>query len=170
MNRVCIIGCPGAGKSTLSFKIAEKTGLPLYHLDQMFWRPGWVEADRDSFRQQHAQIITDERWIIDGMYRTTFADRLAAADTVIFLDYPRWRCLYGVLKRLWKTRGRVRADMADGCPEKLDWDFLVYVWRFFPAHKPMILDILEKGSSGKSVLKFDTPRALRGWMVKEGLA
>jgi len=170
MNRVCIIGCPGAGKSTLSVALAQRTGLPLYHLDKIFWKPSWVECDQQEFNVAHNALIAQEHWIIDGMYRRTLSARINAADTVIFLDYSLPRCLTGALKRVITTYGRVRPDMAEGCPEKLDPSFLVYIWRFFPDHRPRVLDILATASPGMNLLTFRKPAELKAWMNQEGLA
>ena len=56
--------------------------------------------------------------------------RVAAADTVIFLDLPRYVCLWSVIRRSLFWLGRKRIDMADGCKERIDPAFLLYVWRW----------------------------------------
>ncbi|MDL2215669.1 hypothetical protein LJB77_01130, partial [Ruminococcaceae bacterium OttesenSCG-928-N02] len=75
-------------------------------------------------------LAAGDEWIMDGNYSNTLQVRLARADTAIFLDYPRIVCLLGVLKRWLANVGRTRADMAPGCPEKLDWEFIQWVWNF----------------------------------------
>ena len=130
MERVLVIGSPGAGKSTLATAIAERTGLPLIHLDRHHWRAGWVEADKAEWEPQVAALIAGESWVIDGNYGGTLAARLARADTAIWLDFPVWLCLARVFRRAVQYRGRTRPDMAEGCPEQLNWEFLVYTARF----------------------------------------
>jgi adenylate kinase family enzyme len=130
MDRVIVIGSPGAGKSTLATELARLTELPLFHLDQMAWLPGWVESDRAAFRARVDSVIEQPRWIIDGNYGGSLRQRLARADTVIDLDLPGWLCLARTLKRIWTSHGRVRADMAPGCPEQFDLAFLAYIARF----------------------------------------
>jgi adenylate kinase family enzyme len=130
MKRVLVIGSPGAGKSTLATEIARRTRLPLIHLDRHHWRAGWVEADKAEWEPQVAALIAGESWVIDGNYGGTLAARLARADTVIWLDFPVWLCVARVFRRAVHYRGRTRPDMAEGCPEQLNWEFLVYTARF----------------------------------------
>jgi adenylate kinase family enzyme len=130
MERILIIGCPGAGKSTLSRQMAEKLDLPLIHLDSLFWLPGWKERDKGEFDALLAAELDKPQWIMDGNYGRTLATRLEFCDTVIFLDFGRFACLRGVLKRVITQRGKVRPDMGAGCPERFDWTFLKYVWSF----------------------------------------
>ena len=130
MERIIIIGCSGAGKSTLARKLGEKTGLPVVHLDALFWKPGWVESDRGEFDAKMLAELENPRWIIDGNYARTLALRLEKCDGVIYLDFPRWVCILGVLKRVLTTYGTVRPDMPEGCPERFDWEFIKWVWNF----------------------------------------
>ncbi|MEA3038439.1 MAG: hypothetical protein QOE79_952 [Sphingomonadales bacterium] len=130
MERVLVIGPPGAGKSTLATEIAQRTGLPLIHLDRHHWHAGWVEADRAEWEPKVQALIAGERWVIDGNYGGSLAARLARADTAIWLDFPVWLCLARIFRRALEYRGRTRPDMAEGCPERIGWEFLVYAARF----------------------------------------
>ena len=130
MKRVLIIGCGGAGKSTLARALGEKTGLPVVHLDSIFWLPGWVEMEKDAFDQRLREEMAKETWIMDGNFNRTMEERIAHCDTIIYLDFSRFACLRGVLKRVITTYGKVRPDMGEGCPERLDWEFLKWVWNF----------------------------------------
>src|SRR5690242_2688376 len=127
VRRILIIGSSGAGKSTLGRLLAGRLGLPLLSLDALHWRPGWTEPPEAEWRAIVAAAVAGEAWIVEGNYAGTLGLRLPRADTVIWLDYPRHVCLYRVLKRILLWRGRVRPDMAPGCPEKLDGAFLRYV-------------------------------------------
>jgi len=138
MQRVLVIGSPGAGKSTLSTELARRTGLPLIHLDQHAWLPGWVELDREQWKAKVRELVAGDRWIIDGNYGGSLEYRLTRADTVIDLDLPAWLCVARLLRRILSTRGRVRADMAAGCPEQMDWGFLLYTARFPWTHRQKI--------------------------------
>ncbi len=130
MERIVIIGCGGAGKSTLAREMGKITGIPVVHLDQFFWKPGWVEAMPEEFDALLTVALEKPRWIMDGNYNRTMPQRLEKSDTIIYLDFSRWACLRGVLKRIITTYGRVRPDMGAGCPERLDWEFLVWIWNF----------------------------------------
>ncbi|HEX8388575.1 MAG TPA: topology modulation protein [Sphingomonas sp.] len=141
-RRVAVMGSPGSGKSVLSRTIADRTGLPLIHLDREHWRPGWVEPSDDKWRAVENGLIARERWVIDGNYGAGLARRAARADVVLWLDLPTVICVWRVLKRVVGHRGRVRADMAPGCPERLDWAFLGYVAAFRRVQRPKTLDRL----------------------------
>lgn len=130
MERILIIGCPGSGKSTLALTLKEKLGLPVVHLDQLWHRKDWTHVTREEFDDQLDLALDMDRWIMDGDYSRTIQKRLAKCDTVIYLDFNRWQCLWGVIQRVMKNRGKVRPDMAEGCKERLDWNFLQYVWSF----------------------------------------
>lgn len=130
MQKVLVLGCPGAGKSRLAREIAQITGLPVIHLDRHYWQPGWREPGRDEWEAMVAELLRRPCWVMDGNYGGTLPLRLAAADTAILLDFPTWRCLVRVLRRVIGSYGRTRPDMATGCPERLDLAFIVYVWRY----------------------------------------
>ena len=131
MERVMIIGCGGAGKSTLARKLGEKTGLPVVHLDQLWWAPGnWQHISQEEFDRQLAWELEKPCWILDGNFNRTIPARLAKCDTVIYLDYNRFVCLWGVICRVFKSYGKTRPDMGDGCPERFDWEFLKWIWNF----------------------------------------
>jgi len=130
MERIMIIGCGGSGKSTLAQALGEKTGLPVIHLDKLFWRPGWVQVSKAEFDVLHEKALSGEKWILDGNFNRTIHRRIECADTVIYLDFSRTACLLGVLKRIVTTYGTVRRDMGEGCPERIDLEFLKWVWNF----------------------------------------
>jgi adenylate kinase family enzyme len=84
------MGPPGSGKSTLARNIGARLGLPVFHLDQIYWRPGWIEAPAKVFGAEVERISGLPAWVIDGNYTDTIAPRLRAADTIIYLDVPSW--------------------------------------------------------------------------------
>jgi adenylate kinase family enzyme len=135
-QRILIIGSPGSGKSTLARAMAAKTGLPLVHLDQLYWSPGWVERDKDVWSAALGEALAGERWIIEGNYGSSLPQRLAAADSVVLLDLPTWLCVWRIVKRVWQHLGRVRPDMAEGCPERYEWGFFWYTVTFRHAVLP----------------------------------
>ena len=130
MERIIIIGCGGAGKSTLARQLGDKLNIPVVHLDKLWWKPGWVEMDRDEFDELHRRELSKEKWIMDGNFNRTMPERIARCDTVIYLDFSRFACLRGVIKRVLTTYGTVRPDMGEGCPEQIDFEFLKWVWNY----------------------------------------
>ena len=161
MKKVMIIGSSGAGKSFFSQELAQKTKLPLYHLDQMFWQPGWKEPNKQIFRQNVADLAKTEQWIIDGNYGSTIKVRAEQADTIIFLDYPRLICLWQCLRRLLKDRllGQLRPDITTGCREKLSWSFLVWIWTYPSKGRRRALDqIKEAGFPLEKIIFFKTKK------------
>ena len=166
MKRIAIIGSPGAGKSYLSRTLADLLGLPLYHLDQMFWQEGWVEKGRAALMTELEPILLQEKWIIDGMYRNTLDLRLHYADTLIYLDYSYIRCLWGVIKRTVTSLGRVRPDMADGCPERFDTEFIKYIGIFHREHRPLVEEIIKpyKENGSVQLLRFKHPKDVAQWL------
>lgn len=142
MKRVLVVGCGGSGKSTLTRQIAQSRGLPLFHLDAHYWRPGWQEPDKTDWVRQVEAIAAQDSWVIDGNYTGTMPPRFDRADTMIFIDLPTHICLARVIRRAWQWLGRTRADMAVGCPEKLDWAFLRFVWTFRPERRQKMIALL----------------------------
>lgn len=130
MERILLIGSGGAGKSTLARQMGEKLNIPVVHLDKLFWHPGWVESTKEEIDARIFQEIRKPQWIMDGNYNRTLPQRLEYCDTVIYMDFNRAACLMGVLKRVLTTYGKVRPDMGEGCPERIDFEFLKWVWNF----------------------------------------
>ena len=142
MERIQIMGCSGSGKSTLARKLGEKTGLPVVHIDQLFWKSGWVESTEEEIDGKILEAAAGERWIIDGNYSRTLQHRLNRCDLVVYLDFPRWFCIVSVIRRYLQNLGRVRPDMPKGCPEKIDRAFLAWIWTYNGTHREKFLNIL----------------------------
>lgn len=151
MRRVLVIGSGGAGKSTFARRLGEKLGLPVIHLDRLFWHAGWVETPREEWKRKVEELCAGETWLIDGNYSGTLEIRLAACDTVIFLDLPRTLCTWRVLKRAVTYRHGRRPDMAEGCRERIDLKFLYWVWSYPSRRRPKILARLRELSGGTRV-------------------
>lgn len=130
MQRVMVIGCCGAGKSTFAKALHGITHLELLHLDSYYWKPNWVESDSESWKKTVQAMADKSNWIIDGTYGGTIDIRIKRADTIIYLDYPTWRCLWRIAKRIVKYWGTVRPDMPAGCEERFDLNFIHYVATF----------------------------------------
>ena len=130
MERILVIGCPGSGKSRLSRILGERLGIKVVHLDQLWWNPGWQNVSVEEFDNRLEAVLETDQWIIDGNFSRTMPLRLQHCDTIIYLDYSRWVCLWGMTQRVLGHLGKVRPDMADGCPERFDWEFVKYIWNF----------------------------------------
>lgn len=152
MQRVMIIGCGGAGKSTMAKKLAEITGLPLYHLDKMFWKSGWEMLPTPEWKEMQTELCEKQKWIIDGNYGSTIDLRMKYADTILYIDFPRWKCIWGIVKRRFQYRNRTRPDMTEGCNERLDWTFMKWVWNYREKKRPEMLALLKEKESEKQVI------------------
>ena len=152
MRRIVILGPPGSGKSTLARRLAAEYGIPVFHLDQVFWRPGWVTAEAGAFRDEVARLAQLPAWVIDGNYTDTIGPRLAAADALIYLDVPSWLSVWRVLRRTVTQRGRVRADAAAGCPERLDLAFSRYTWSWNRIRRARSLALVE-AFAGRRIIR-----------------
>ena len=140
MRRIVILGNAGSGKSTLARRLGERLDLPVVHLDALFWQPGWKPAEEAAFRARASAAISGDRWVCEGNYaRLTFDLRLPRADLAIWLDASRIVCMARVALRA--ALGRPRPDMAAGCEERLDGNFLSFlrfVWNFDRQTRPRI--------------------------------
>ncbi|QCK87481.1 DNA topology modulation protein [Phreatobacter aquaticus] len=140
MRRVLVMGCSGSGKSTFATALAARLAVPYVSLDGMFWKPGWVEPDKAEFAAEVAAVTEHDSWVIDGNYTShAGAIRRDRADTVCLFDLPRLTCLAGVIRRSIASYGRVRPEMAPGCPEKVDFGFYRYVWTYRDVQHPKLL-------------------------------
>ncbi|RMG21311.1 MAG: AAA family ATPase [Bacteroidetes bacterium] len=144
MKKILITGCCGAGKSTLATRLSALTGLPLIHLDQHYWQAGWQESSPEEWPLKVQQLAAQQAYIMDGNYRGSLHLRLPHADAVVYLDLPRWQCMLNVIKRWAQYHGNTRPDMAAGCPERMDVEFLHYVWTFKYRKRPAMMKLLKQ--------------------------
>lgn len=158
MKKILIIGSSGAGKSTFARRLSAATCLPVVHLDRLFWNPGWVETPKDEWHERVEKILREDRWIMDGNFSGTLDMRIAASDTVIFLETPRLVCIYRILKRVVLYRPGSRPDMAEGCHERFNWEFLKWVWDYPHRSKPKVEKLLEKYQGEKKVIRLKSKR------------
>lgn len=145
-RRISVIGVSGAGKSTLSQRLARSLDLTYVSLDRdMRWMPGWTVRDRGEQRIRHDAFVAEDRWVIDGTNVGFMDTRLPRSDLLIWMRVPRRVALSGIAKRVVTTYGRVRPDMAPGCPEQLpDWEFLRWIWTFEHKQAPRIVEMVDR--------------------------
>jgi len=168
MRRVLIIGPCGSGKSTLARELAPRLGLPLVHMDQLGWQPGWVETEKSELLARLDAAVAGGAWLIEGNYGSTLAPRLERADTVLYLDFPIRLCLWRLIRRIVTHRGRSRPDMPEGCPERFDLGFLWYVlnWNRGPRVRTEATIAPWHGQ----VVRLGNPAALALWRKHNQLA
>ena len=153
MKKIIVIGCPGSGKSTFSRALYEKVGIPLHHLDLMYWNADKITVEKGVFRARLAEALSGEEWIIDGNYGSTMEERMAACDTVFFLDFPLDVCLEGVRAR----RGKKRSDMPWIETEE-DAEFMNLIEKYNDEQRPRVLSLLERYKSGREIYVFKSRR------------
>ncbi len=145
-TKIAIIGNAGSGKTTLSFLLHKKLNIPLYHLDQFYWLPNWERIGMEKFTRIHSGLCTEKKWIIEGPYLKTFSERALHADVIIFLDIPRFTCLWRVVKRAYLYHGTVRPGSPAACKEQVlnlkFVSFLKWVWNFNNRYRDEIITIM----------------------------
>ncbi len=149
MKKVIVIGCSGSGKSHFSRLLRDRTGLPLYHLDMIYWKEDGSFITKPEFKERLQRIMDTEEWIIDGNYCSTMEMRMQASDTVFFLDFPTEICLAGILQR----KGKPRSDMAWLNPlEDDDEAFVEFIKNYNTQTRPRVIELLEKYSDKKIII------------------
>ncbi len=169
IKRIAIIGNAGSGKSTLSQKLHKITNLPIYYLDQYFWKPGWVRTDPDEYKSVHDVICDKDAWIIDGINLRVMEYRIQRADMIIFLDVPRYLCFYRIFKRTFKNYGKETTSSPQGCPERFNWEFikfLKWVWDFKKKYPAAVKALLKKYSDDKQIYIFRSQQEVDAFIKK----
>ena len=146
-NRILILGCPGSGKSTFARALAARTGLPVVHLDNLWWRADGTHISREDFDRALGELLQGERWILDGDYSRTYEVRLRAADTVVFLDYPEDVCMDGIRRRV----GEERPDMP-WTESTLDPELVAQVQSYRRDNRPQVLSLLQRYPDKRSLI------------------
>ncbi|GEL76767.1 topology modulation protein [Tenuibacillus multivorans] len=144
MKRIMVLGVSsGVGKSTFARKLGEEMGIKVYHLDSLHWKPNWVEVSSEESAASQKEIVTQDEWIIEGSYSSTYHIRVKRADTIIYLELPLYVCLYRVVKRWLLNIGKTSPDMGEGCKEKLDYQFLKFILTSYNKRKKKMVKRLQ---------------------------
>jgi adenylate kinase family enzyme len=168
MRRILVIGSGGAGKSTVAAKLGESLNLEVFHLDKFFWRPGWVESPREEWSQIVTELINRDSWIIDGNYSGTLEMRIRRCDTIVFLDLPRLLCLWRIVKRNFRYRNGGRPDITEGCLEKLNAEFVSWVWNYPRRSRPKVVELIRRHGAGKRVVWLRSKREVEQFLIDPG--
>lgn len=167
VKRILIIGSNGAGKSTFSYQLAERTKLPLIHIDRLYWRNNWEVTPRQEFEELVAAQTHKPEWIIEGNSIGSLEQRLKYADTVFWFEFPPVLCLWNVLKRQLRYRGRGRPDLPDQCVSKLNLRFLRDVWRFNKKNHARIAEKLE--ASQAQLIHFSNYKQVKKYLRSQAV-
>ena len=159
-EKILVLGCPGSGKSTFSVKLREITGVPLIHLDNVWWNPDRTHVSREEFDLRLAAILAGERWILDGDYSRTYETRIAACDTVIFLDFPEAECMAGIQERVGKTRPDI-----PWTEQTLDPELAAQVQRYRAENRPALLSLFSKYPE-KQTIVFCSRAEADAWLAR----
>jgi adenylate kinase family enzyme len=165
MDRIQIIGCSAAGKSTVARELGSMLGIEVVHLDKEMWKPGCQLTPPHEEPAVVEKILKKKRWIIDGNYTATLAQRLEKAELIVMVDYPRWLCMLRAMKRIWTYFGRTRPDMGKGCPEKVNISFFKWIWRYPYDERPELLRLLNQHARDVRVVKLRGDRQCRRWLA-----
>lgn len=148
-----VMGCSGGGKSTLTQTLAQITGLRAIHIDFFFWKPNWVERSKPEVMELVLNELKTDGWVFDGNHSSSHAARLEHADMIIWVDISRWRCIFNVIMRLWAYRGSHRPTITEGCNERIEWEFLKYIWNFNRVRGPKIAKLFETVKDSKQTIR-----------------
>ena len=164
MQKVIVIGSPGAGKSTFARKLRDLSGLPLFYLDMIWHRPDRTNISREEFDRRIAGIIKAPSWILDGNYLRTLEQRLRFCDTVFFLDYPAELCIAGAESRI----GKKREDLP-WVETELEQEFRQWILDFSKDQRPVICRLLEKYKDGRNIYVFHSREEADGLQFTPGI-
>ncbi len=166
MKRVTIHGASGSGKSTLARNLSSITRLPVVHLDRIYWSEDWQERRKAEAISEVEAEVAKPRWIIEGIYKSSFRLRMERADTIIFLDYPRALLLWRVIRRVYKNRGTVQPDMPQAYPERFNWSFMKEVWSSTKQGniRDAILQAIENAPASARIVHLRNDRQVREFL------
>lgn len=162
MKRIVVIGNNGSGKSIFSARLGEKTKNPVIHLDTHFHLPGWKKRPSEEFYALVDNFIKKDRWIIDGLYRKTLIKRIEAADTIIFLDIPKYKTFYRIFKRRIIYRKGKRPDMPDFLNEQISFTLIRKNILF---NKKEIYKILDNYSGKKKIIILKNNKEIENFLT-----
>ncbi|MFY0635782.1 MAG: hypothetical protein JXQ91_18375 [Vannielia sp.] len=169
MERVMIVGGPGSGKSTLARALGVATGLPVFHMDHIHYGPGWKQREPEVKSWMSEEVHRKPRWIFEGNHSRTYAQRMARADMLVWLDLPIGLRLFRVMRRQVQYLGKSRPDLPEGCVERLDrgaLDFWLWIWRTRNTSRARIAEMVAHPPAHLAVVHLRSRREVRGWLER----
>ena len=164
-NKIAIVGALGTGKTTLSNILSKLYNIEATHIDGIHHMENWVQRDKDERDRMILDVVSKDKWIIDGTYKATLKPRFEAADLIIWLDYSSFAQIKGVMTRFLKNKGKEKPEIP-GCKEKMDKEFFTYVLRYNKDKRKNIVNNLE-GIDKSKVIVFKNRRQLNKWIKSE---
>jgi len=165
MKRILVIGSGGSGKSTLSVKLGATLGIEVFHLDKLYWSAGWIESERNKWQSIVEELLVREQWIIDGNFSGTLQQRIESCDTIVFLDLSRALCLWRILKRRLHYRHGGRPDMAEGCNERLNLEFVSWILNYQRRTRPKVLNLIKLNTANKKIFWLKSPQQVKAFLL-----
>ena len=139
-KKILVIGCPGSGKSYLAKSLSQKTNIPCFHIDNLYWNIDKTHINRDDLIDKYQDILSKDEFILDGNYLNTLEYRANFSDTIIFLDFSLDDCIKGI-----KERNNAHRDDIPWVQNEIDGEELIaWIREFSTRDRPVILDILKR--------------------------
>lgn len=154
-KKIIVIGPSGAGKSYFSKQLANITNLPLYHLDNLFWKQDKTHITREEFDEKLFELLKQDKWIIDGDYSRTYELRIKYADTIFFLDFPLEDALKGVEQRIGKPR-----DDIPWKEDSFDPEFKQWIIDWYKNTQPWVNHLIDKYKDLKQIVVFKSRKEM----------
>lgn len=164
VNKISIIGGSGTGKTTLADNLGKQLNLPVCHIDGIQHLENWKQRDKNQRDEIILQKVNEDKWIIDGTYRSTLSQRLDAADLIIYLDYSSFAQIRGIMGRFMKHHGEEKKEIP-GCKEQMTFKFFIWVLNWRKNKRNEVMEKINKIDKNK-VLIFKNRRNLNKWYYK----
>ncbi len=160
-----IIGNAGGGKSTLCRLLSSVHALPHYPIDKIMWKPGWERVPEPDYLQAHEELLSKERWLIDGYGSwESVQQRLLLADTVILVDFPIWIHFWWATKRQFRSLFAGRVDGPEGCPMfPVTIRLFRMMWWLHRDMRPKLLAAVEAKRKTTRIIHIRSPRELKAF-------
>lgn len=166
INKISVVGGSGCGKTVLTNNLSKVLKLPVYHLDGINYDKDWVQIDKNIRDTKIRNIIKEDKWIVDGSYKSTMLERFEAADLIIYLDYSTIAQLKGVMNRFFKNHGKEKEEIP-GCKERMNWTFFKFVITWRKKKRENILKSLDKIENKDKIIIFKNRKELNKWFKRE---